>query len=207
MSDETILKVFNPFEQADASTTRRFGGTGLGLTICRKLAELMGGSISVESTPGKGSSFHFDIPFTQGSAAMRKDTALDLSNKPGRMLTILIAEDNFMNQRFLELSLNKLGHHSVCTNNGKEALERWRHGGIDLILMDIHMPVMSGLEALEALRHEESMTGNHIPVIALTADALKGTEKWLMQAGFDGYLVKPLSIKELQEVLAGLEVA
>ena len=199
---EALQKIFKPFEQADTSTTRRFGGTGLGLTICRKLAELMGGTIAVESSPGAGSSFHLEIPFElSATAASRKVQATNLPERPARPLSILIAEDNQMNQRMLELLLQKIGHNAICTNNGKEAFERWRKGGVDLILMDIQMPVMTGLEALEAIRAEEKIQGGHLPVIALTADALKGTEEMLLKAGFDGYLTKPVRTQKLVDEL------
>ena len=203
IAPELQQKIFKPFEQADTSTTRRFGGTGLGLTICRKLVELMGGALSVESTPGVGSSFHLEIPFELGAAAAsRQVQAPELPEKPARPLTILIAEDNQMNQRMIELLLQKIGHSAICTNNGKEALERWRTGGVDLILMDIHMPVMTGIEALKAIRAEEKIQGGHLPVIALTADALKETEEMLRKEGFDGYLSKPVRTMDLTDELA-----
>lgn len=207
MSQETLQKIFDPFAQADSSTTRRFGGTGLGLSICRKLAELMGGAITVESTPGSGSSFHLDLSFTcSASKAIRPDGAAPLStiHKPERPLTILIAEDNQINQRTLEMILLKTGHQPVCADNGQKALERWHNGGVDVILMDIQMPVMNGLEALEQIRIEEAATGKHTAVIALTADALKGTEEKLIKAGFDGYLTKPVKIMDLLNKLVRL---
>ena len=197
IAPELQQKIFKPFEQADTSTTRRFGGTGLGLTICSKLADLMGGSITVESAPGVGSSFHLEIPFELGAADSRQVQATDLPEKPARSLSILIAEDNLMNQRMLELLLQKIGHNAICTNNGKEAVDRWRKGGVDLILMDIQMPVMTGIEALETIRAEEKRIGGHLPIIALTADALKGTEEMLLKAGFDGYLTKPVRTTDL----------
>jgi CheY-like chemotaxis protein len=148
------------------------------------------------------SSFHLEIPFEQSTFAVPHQTqTASLPEKPARPLTILIAEDNPMNQRMLELLLQKIGHNAICTNNGREALERWRKGGVDLILMDIHIPLMTGIEALEAIRAEEKIHGGHLPVIALTADALKETEEMLLKEGFDGYLSKPVKTKELTDEL------
>jgi len=109
--------------------------------------------------------------------------------------------NNQLNQRTLEVILMKVGHRPVCTGNGQEALDKWRSGGIDVILMDIQMPVMNGIEALEQIRKEEA-SGLHTPIIALTADALKGTEEKLIKAGFDGYLTKPFKVKDLVDELA-----
>lgn len=162
----------------------------------------MGGAISVESCPGVGSSFHLEIPFELSTfTAQHQTQTASLPGKPARTLSILIAEDNLINQRMLELLLQKIGHSAICTNNGKEALDRWRKGGVDLILMDIQMPVLGGVEALEAIRAEEKAQGGHLPVIALTADALKGTEEKLLKTGFDGYLTKPVRTKDLTDEL------
>lgn len=205
ITPESLQKIFDPFVQADSSTTRRFGGTGLGLAICRNLAQLMGGGITVESTPGAGSSFHLDLPFAlieQKTSTASPDLQSTNLYTPARPLTVLIAEDNQLNQRTVEMILHKIGHQTVCTGNGQEALERWRLGSFDAILMDIHMPVMNGVEALEQIRSEEQATGLRTPIIALTADALKGVEEQLKKAGFDGYLTKPLKIKDLAGELA-----
>lgn len=123
---------------------------------------------------------------------------------PERPLNILIAEDNLLNQRMLEMILHKIGHQSISTNNGKEALERWQQGGIDAVLLDIQMPVMDGEEALAAIRSRDRQTGSHTPVIALTADVLQGTEARLLQAGFDAYLTKPVRVKALADELQRL---
>jgi len=158
-----------------------------------------------DSIPGQGSSFHLELPFAvlsrAGSLCDTPPVQTATLHRPERPLTVLIAEDNLLNQRTIELILNKVGHHPICTSNGQEALERWRSGGIDAILMDIHMPVMNGMEAVEQIRKEEQATGLRTPIIALTADALKGTEEHLLKAGFDGYLTKPVKIRDLADAL------
>ncbi|QOX79639.1 response regulator [Trichlorobacter lovleyi] len=201
---EALDRIFDPFTQADTSTSRRFGGTGLGLTICRQLAELMGGRIWVESAAGTGSRFHLELPFKRPAEPPPEPSAQQLSaltlprQKP---LTILVAEDNLLNQRTAVLLLQKAGHHPLCAENGQQALEIWRKEAIDLILMDLHMPCMSGGEALSAIRAEEEISGKHTPVIALTADALKGTREALLQQGFDAYLTKPFRLEVLLKTL------
>jgi len=206
MTPETLAMIFKPFTQADVSTTRRFGGTGLGLAICRQLADLMGGRIWAESEPGTGSRFHLELPlllppaFQEGAAAA---PAAAEAAVPTPSLRILLAEDHRLNQQTTALLLKKLGHQISCADNGQQALQRWQQGGLDLILMDIHMPLMSGSEALHAIRSQEATLGaGPIPIIALTADALKGTRERLLSEGFNGYLAKPFSLLELQAVLS-----
>jgi PAS domain S-box-containing protein len=199
MTPEVQEKVFAPFTQADSSTTRKHGGTGLGLTICRQLAELMGGAILIESEAGKGSTFHLDLPFTITYQSNEHVALLPVPEPvtTEQSLTILVAEDNPLNLKTAELILKKLGHQPICVSNGMQALERWRQGGIDLILMDIQMPIMGGVEALQNIREDERESGRATPIIALTADVLLGTEKRLIAAGFNGYLSKPLKVREL----------
>jgi signal transduction histidine kinase/ActR/RegA family two-component response regulator len=203
MSAEVQEKIFFPFEQADTSTTRRFGGTGLGLTICRKLADLMGGAITVESRPGNGSVFSLELPFGLSPAASSNATQLGLANQitwDGPSLTILVAEDNELNLAFTIGILNKIGHTVKVARNGQETIERWRAGGIDLILMDVQMPIMGGHEAMLKIRQEEPQ-GAHTPIIALTAHALRGDQERLLAAGFDQYLSKPFRLPQIIEVL------
>ncbi|MCE1226671.1 MAG: ATP-binding protein [Geobacteraceae bacterium] len=204
MTPDVMQKIFAAFTQADSSTTRRFGGTGLGLAICHQLADLMGGTISVDSTPGEGSSFHLDLPFGNSKATIVPLPTADAASLSwqGPPITILVAEDNVINLQFISGLLNKLKLKFFSVSNGKEALERWHQGGIDLILMDIQMPVMGGDKALQQIRHLEQTSGGHIPIIALTAHALRGDQEKLLAAGFDGYLSKPVALKTL---LAELE--
>ena len=203
ISPEAQDKIFSAFTQADNSTTRTYGGTGLGLTICRQLANLMGGTIVVESVLGVGSSFHLELPFTIliRNDAQTERPALPVRSRAETALTVLVAEDNDLNLKTVEMILKKLGHRPVSADNGQQAVEKWRQGGIDLILMDIQMPVMGGVEALLNIREVEKSAGGHTLIIALTADALKGTEEKLRADGFDGYLTKPIMIEKIEEVL------
>jgi PAS domain S-box-containing protein len=208
MEQEQIKKMFGAFTQADSSTTRKYGGTGLGLNICRKLVELMGGSIQAESTPGAGSIFHLSLPF---EICSQTETKLDLPDDhclwDGPLFSILVAEDNPVNQKLICSILRKMGHEVVHSNDGALALETWRNGQFDCILMDIQMPVMGGEEALQQIRAEEATTKGRIPIIALTAHALKGDRERFLAEGFDGYLAKPLRIEELTAELRRLQPA
>jgi len=204
--------IFRPFVQADSSITRQYGGSGLGLAISRRLAELMGGSISVESEEGVGSIFRVLLPFPvihqvaqdQGAPAAEVPTAL----WAGAPLKVLLAEDNEINKQFSVALLKKMGHQVIVVENGMEALAALEAAAFGLVLMDIQMPVMDGQEALAVLRERERSTGAHLPVIALTAYALKGEEERFLAAGFDGYVSKPLEVKKLvAEMKRVLEIA
>ena len=200
ISPEALDNIFKAFIQEDGSTTRRFGGTGLGLTISRRLAELMGGDISVESIQGIGSSFILKLPFTiptavQYTADNKSQTAIPAWDGPS--LRVLLVEDNPVNLKFGTVLLGKHGHHVVTAENGRESLEALDQGEFDLVLMDVQMPVMTGEEALRAIRAKEDGTSCHQKVIALTAHALRGEKERLLSEGFDGYLSKPMGQKEL----------
>jgi CheY-like chemotaxis protein len=212
MSEEQVSRLFNPFCQADSSTTRRFGGTGLGLSISRQLIELMGGRIWVESEPGSGSSFHFTLQLgrvVQTSLAASVQEAVAQPRLPQetpamlkpRALRILLAEDHPVNQMLATALLKKWGHQVVLAANGQEAIalfpsERW-----DIVLMDMQMPVMGGLEATQWIRANE-LPGQRVPVVAVTANALEGDRDACSQAGMDDHLSKPFAAKALQELLA-----
>jgi len=199
ISAEALDKIFKPFVQEDGSTTRQFGGTGLGLTISRRLTELMGGYISVESIQGFGSSFILQLPFEISTRQNCADIAshITLPVWDGPSLRILFVEDNPVNMKFGTVLLSKHGHEVVIAENGKECLQALGQGEFDLVLMDIQMPVMNGDETLREIRVKEEKTSSHQKVIALTAYALRGEKERFLRDGFDGYLSKPLEQQEL----------
>ena len=197
-------RLFSPFVQADSSATRKFGGSGLGLVICQRLTELMGGSISFSSEAGKGSSFFVELPFTKVQHEVLKeasDNFVPVEAVFPRPLQILIAEDNDLNARTLMGMLIKLEHQTMVVENGEQALNKWHERTWDCILMDVQMPVLDGRLAMAAIRQQERVLGGHIPIIAVTAHAMPGDRERLLAEGFDGYLSKPLSLKLLVEVL------
>jgi signal transduction histidine kinase/AmiR/NasT family two-component response regulator len=205
--------IFHAFEQADKSTTRIYGGTGLGLAISARIVEMMAGRLWVESEVGRGSTFHFTAQFAQQQptadqkarsrsepAVERSDSLANGSERQGeslRPLRILLAEDNPVNQRVTEGLLRKRGHTIVTVANGRAAIEAVKNDRFDLVLMDVQMPEVGGLEATAAIRQWEQAAGNRTPIIALTARAMKGDEEQCLEAGMDGYLSKPIQPREL----------
>ncbi len=199
ISANSLENIFLPFAQEDGSTTRRFGGTGLGLSISKRLAILMKGDITVESTPGIGSCFRVNLPFAYvqeaGTAAETRQKAKFSWDGPA--LRILFAEDDAINITFGTSLLKKLGHEVVVAKNGRDCLAALEDGMFDLVLMDIQMPVMTGDEVLREIRRKEQGISLHQPVIAQTAYALRGEKERFLDEGFDGYVSKPLDIQEL----------
>ena len=202
--------IFDAFSQADASTTRRFGGTGLGLTISSKLTQMLGGRMWVESKPGLGSCFHFTIKVSAGPAEL--DTVLDTAALAAAVSTrgvlpklkILLAEDNPVNQKVAVRMLEAEGHTVTVAANGKAVLDIWQRQFFDLILMDVQMPEMDGLEATAAIRRLERQTRRRIPIIALTAHAMTGDRERCLAAGMDGYASKPIRTEEIRNEILRL---
>ncbi len=209
ISGDAFEKIFKPFSQEAASTSRLYGGTGLGLTISQNLAELMDGKITVESTQGVGSCFTLTVPFSVvNTSAPEKEVHAELAVIwEGRPLRILLVEDNPVNIIFQTELLKKIGHDVVVAENGIDCLSKYKQDAFDLILMDIHMPLMNGEEALREIRKREEGTACHQPVIALTAYSLRGDKERFIEGGFDGYVSKPLEVdllvEEMKRVLAG----
>jgi signal transduction histidine kinase/ligand-binding sensor domain-containing protein/ActR/RegA family two-component response regulator len=187
--------IFTAFHQADTSSTRRFGGTGLGLAISSHLVSLMGGEIWVESTPGVGSRFYFTVllKVSVETGAAVDSTSGGALHAPLSPLRILLAEDNVINQKLAVRLLESHGHEVVVAHNGKEALACLEQSSFDLVLMDVQMPEMDGYRATLAIRRQEQNTLRHIPVIAMTAHAMKGDRERCLEAGMDGYVAKPIN--------------
>ncbi len=196
--------IFQAFSQADTSTTRRFGGTGLGLTISARLVEMMGGRIWVESDVGHGSTFHFTALFNLPSKIVEPASPSPVAVPLAQHLKILVAEDNAINRLVAVRMLELAGHQVALATNGKEALSALDQGHFDLVLMDAQMPVMDGFEATALIRAGEKATGKHIPIVAMTAHAMKGDRERCLEAGMDGYVPKPIQEHEL---FAAIEAA
>jgi PAS domain S-box-containing protein len=195
--------VFREFEQADASTTRRFGGTGLGLAICKKLVRLMQGKIWLESEVGKGSTFYFTARFQK--AAIRTEVAAEppslMVECGSARMSILLAEDNVINQRLAIRLLERAGHSVVAVSNGESAVAAACRDHFDVILMDVHMPDLDGIQATRRIREFEHSTEQHVPIIAMTASAMKEDREACLAIGMDAYLSKPICTEELLATL------
>ncbi len=205
MSPGTLKILFQPYTQADASSTRNYGGTGLGLAICNKLVGLMGGDIEVESKLGSGSEFRIRLPLPAGQPRDPAPAAsIPIPADPGfHGKTVLLAEDNMVNRMVAVKILENLGLKVEVALNGLEAVERWRAGGFDIILMDCQMPGMDGYEATRVIRGLEQAAGSirRIPIVALTAQAMEEDRRACLESGMDEYLSKPVKVENLRHVL------
>ncbi len=202
IAPEKQTLIFEPFRQADGSTTREFGGTGLGLAICRTLVEVFGGRIWVESSPS-GSSFHFTASLAKGAPA---PAAVPTDRPAGEMqprarVRVLLAEDNRINQMLAQRLLERWGHEVVLAETGLQALAAHARQTFDVILMDIQMPEMGGFEATAAIRVAEDGLSHRTPIVAMTAHAMKGDRERCLAEGMDDYLSKPIDRALLFDVI------
>jgi signal transduction histidine kinase len=196
MDEETVDRIFHPFTQEDESTTRKYGGTGLGLTISYEIIKLLGGKLEVHSQKGKGSEFSFTIPVKMVKETAIKEKVVDIDTfSDGK---VLLVEDNKANQFFMEVILKKLKLNYKIANNGQEAIDIIKNEEFDVILMDENMPIMNGMEATKKLRE----LGYKTPIVAVTANALSGDKERFLASGFDEYLPKPINMDKLKEVLS-----
>ena len=205
VAPEKLAGLFQKFEQADASTTRRYGGTGLGLAICRDLAELMGGQIRAESQPGAGATFTVDLPLVRVGDAVERPAqqVIDPMASPQTLsLRVLAAEDNEMNQLVLRTLLHQVGVDPVIVGNGKEAVAAWAREPWDLILMDVQMPEMDGPTATGMIRaRERAERRPRTPIVALTANAMAHQVAEYAQVGMDDFVAKPIEAARLYAVI------
>ena len=197
MSEEVMSRLFQPFTQADNTTTRRYGGTGLRLVIVRRLVELHGGRIEVQSRLGEGSCFTFSIAAPVGHPIESPRAAASFAGRP---LHILVAEDNEINALVLTGLLSKLGHTFERVADGGQALERAAQGGYQVILMDMQMPVLDGTQATQRIRALPGIAGR-VPIIGLSADAVAHHSAVYLASGLNAYLVKPCSLAQLRDTL------
>src|SRR5262249_21099157 len=207
---EQLARLFQPFVQGDSSTTRQFGGTGLGLSIVQRLAQAMGGDVAVESAPGVGSTFTVTLPLHAAPADSPLKTLLRpvartsarVDAQPAESPRVLVVEDHPVNREVLVLQLELLGIAADSVENGVHALDAWARGRYAVVLADIHMPHMDGHELARRLRAAEADRGAaRTPIVAVTADAMKGEDERCLASGMDAYLVKPVSIEQLRATL------
>ncbi|MGE5630375.1 MAG: PAS domain S-box protein [Caulobacteraceae bacterium] len=203
IAPEDMKRLFITFSQVDSSHTRKYGGTGLGLAISKQLVEKMGGSIRVESAKGKGSSFYFTVKLGIGNITI--DTSIDAPSikKTSHPLQILLVEDDKVNQMVIARMIREAGHKIITANNGIEALQILNEKEIDIVLMDIQMPDMDGIEATRRIRAKETAAGKRIPIIAITAYALQGDKERFLSVGMDGYISKPIQMKTFLDEIEG----
>lgn len=206
LSPEERDQIFKPFAQVDQTTSRRYGGAGLGLTISKHLVELMGGSIGVSSSKQRGSSFWFSVPMRlapEATSSMIHAEERVMAIMAGQLAgNILVVEDDALLQQLTVTQLSHLGLKRTVVDDGLAALAEVKRAHYDLILMDCHLPLMDGYEATQRIREWEKQTGEHMTIIAMTAGAMPGDYERCQQSGMDDYLSKPYTLKQLREKLA-----
>jgi PAS domain S-box-containing protein len=199
---EALQSLFQVFSRIKQDKSKLVSGTGLGLSICKKLTDLMGGLIGVESIPEIGSVFWFSLPFTLSTLHKNKTMQTQTSENVGfTKKSVLVAEDNEINQRIVKFQLNKMGFEVDLAGDGQQAFEKYHAKKFDLIILDIQMPVMDGYQVAKAIREEEKGTPRHSPIIALTANAMKGDRELYLNAGMDEYVSKPFTYEILQTAI------
>jgi CheY-like chemotaxis protein len=212
---EDLSRIFDPFTQVDASSTRRHAGTGLGLTICSELVRRMGGDIWVESNHGQGSRFHCTLRFGVQSnqkfvpPATTQTGISAVGNRTDRPLRILLAEDTPANQKVVSAILSQRGHQVAIAHDGRETIDMVRKGIFDVVLMDVQMPNVDGYQATRTIRQFPEEQHPRIPIVAMTAHAMSGDREQCLAAGMDDYVPKPIDAMELihtiERVAAGEE--
>ncbi|NCC53812.1 MAG: response regulator, partial [Spartobacteria bacterium] len=208
--EDKLLSIFKMFEQADPGSTRKYGGTGLGLAICKQIVEAMHGRIWANNNPDGGSTFHCTAHLpaaprqddeTSGGEGPHSGASDAASKPPPKPLQILLAEDDASSCLLISALMEDCGHTVLQTETGRKALEIWESRPIDLVLMDLQMPDMNGFETARAIREREKTTGKHVPIIAVTANALADTHERCLQIGMDYVLTKPISGIGLRQVI------
>jgi CheY-like chemotaxis protein len=198
LSKDVQKKIFEPFKQADNSTTRKYGGTGLGLSIVLNLVEQMNGEIKIDSIEGKGSKFEIVLFIEKVNYMQSKLKELDKIIKNKLNGHILVAEDNKTNQMLIGILLEELGLSYETVDDGIQAVEKFDNDKFDVVLMDENMPNLNGTEAMKEIR---KLHGNKVPIIALTANAMSGDKEKFLAAGMDGYISKPIDDDKLYNML------
>ncbi len=207
IAEDKQASVFDSFTQADGSTTRRFGGTGLGLTISKRLVERMGGRIWLVSEPERGSTFHFTAELGLGDETCRRLRDSGEALETARLLpalNVLVAEDNLVNRTLIARILQKHGHRVEEVQDGAQVLHAIERKDLDLVLLDVEMPRLGGLETAQRIREMERGSGRHLPIIALTAHAMHGDRERCLAAGMDGYVPKPIRRSTLFSAIAAV---
>ena len=202
IADEELGNLFQPFTQVNQGYTRNHQGAGLGLTISKQLVALMGGNMAMESEEGVGTTFAFCVTFSNEARPHDDEAALESRTAPLAALQILLAEDDETTVFSISRLLEKSGHSVTVAHNGQEALEMHEAHDFDLILMDVSMPVMDGIEACQRIRGSRNSHKRDIPIIALTAYAMGGDKEKFLTAGMSGYVAKPVSMESLMQIMA-----